>query len=218
MRSETRINLYVVVGLLIFMAPGGFILFRSKLNPLARRLGQPDPVDQSRPYMDPVITPDSVPRTAPALTRGWVRSQLTDYLHAETIDLVLPTALGDVPVVSDGRRVQLAYLSPTDSTGTRAIFVFWSDAVPPASNACRFSADFAGRVVSGVVRQARTTDLPRHVRGELQEAQFISPPLSVQWFDVDFPVNFTDSKAPVSIVITYDNRRGGEQTETIKLP
>ena len=102
MQRETRNNLIFLTILLAVMLPGGYILFRKKLDPNASRMSLPDPVFKPLPFMMPIGRPgEEQSRNMPERTGQWL-DQLTLAKAGSPLFLLYHR-----PAISDDKRVEL---------------------------------------------------------------------------------------------------------------
>jgi hypothetical protein len=164
-QRDTKANLIFLSVFLALSLPGAVILFKKKLEPGTPAAFMPPAVRTRLPYLSPMDAPD-LQRYVPERTGAWVAevARAHGYPNVASAD--------GLPVISEGRRVQLVGTAPENRAG----LMIWDDASTKV-----VITDGTGHPVE--VRQTETIAVPEPVRKELIVAGFSKPPHHVLWVD-----------------------------------
>jgi hypothetical protein len=183
MTRETKWNLLFLLAFCAISLPGAVMLTKKKMRPGATPapLSSPDPVRRRLVYMAPQVTSDQVARYVPPLTREWLAQ--IDRARGGSGEFLMRDRQ---PVLSDNRVLQVLN-SSTNQAKTSLALIIWDESLidPPHVAA-------GGNV--GQVEQFDTIEVPRHVRAELQDGGYVTPPRRIFWLRVRFTPPFAQGQ------------------------
>ena len=183
MTRETRFNLMFLLAFLAISLPGAVMLVKKKMRPGATPapLSSPDPVRRQLVYMAPQVTSDHVARYVPPRTREWL-SQI-DQARGGSGEFLMRDRQ---PVLSDNRILQVLNATAAIEKTTVAL-VIWDESLsePPMMVA----GDRRGQV-----ERFDAIEVPRHIRAELQDGGYITPPRKIFWLRVSFTPPFAQGE------------------------
>jgi hypothetical protein len=191
-RRDTRANLIFLGVFLALSLPGAVILFKKKLDPSTPPAFMPPATRTRLPYMSPEEAPD-LQRFVPERTGEWVRRIAREHGYDGV-------AMADgVPVVSEGRRVQL--LGSRQEGERRVGLLIWDEGVADPG-AIAVATDGGAPVP---VRDSAVVQVPADVRKELMIAGYPKPPRQVAWVEVVVPGKATALRVEQQFVPVFTN-------------
>ena len=170
MTRETKLNLIFIAILLPLLAPGGYMLFKAKLDPNARPMYLPKAVRQEAAYMDPMERP-GIHRVTPAKTTHWAGEIVTMTMGGSG------TGRGDVYAgeISELRSFELVAQRFDDAGAWRLGLVLWDPALIDRAESLQFEVN--GKPVASPKIAIFLT--PNDVALELRDLGYVLPPKRV---------------------------------------
>jgi hypothetical protein len=206
MTRETRFNLIFLVIVLIFVIPGGVMLFKARMQPSAPSMFQPDfSHHQKQPVYNDFSDTRSTgqgERLAPSTTTQWVQYQ--------TVHLFNPEMRSHIHwfkgLASAQHRFEIPAIVTSAQTGTLLVAVVWDPQVKQPSF-------LLGRDRMAVVGQY-VWDLSPMIRRELQKAGFAAVPDSV----TAYMLQSSETAPNHTLVVSFKDAQDQVNSDTLPIP
>lgn len=209
MSRETRVNLILLAVLVVAMAPGGYILFKKKIDPTARPMNRPDFARRHLVFIDPTPAPRDLPRLMPSMTATWV----SDLARREMASgmLTLPPAQEEtdaepsppLPIMSERRLAQVVSVRGY-ADGFDLGLLVWN--LPRGTKSASLSAEISGGAEAdesdSSVIASQTLTLPAAIKRDLQQSGLPAPPQQVLWAITR--ITGASASGPITLSIDVD--------------